>query len=264
MSSKTKRNSIKFNNSDYVINSCKPLALCVGLWPINYKHSQIRKIISIILNIIAILLILQRFLFTVIFSTFVLKSITLRIAISAPACYHICNLIKYIVILFRIEKIEKCLKIMKEDWRYIENNEQHEVMINNAKTGRYIIFICTSIIFLSGLGYNILAPLLSHSIVTHRNITVKPFPSPVYGKFFTSGQSPIYEIIFAVQLVTAFFLYSVTAVAISYIAILTMHACSQFDIVMIYLNKLIDIQDKEKTVHKKFVIIVNTHHRVVR
>ncbi|XP_043483819.1 uncharacterized protein LOC122512177 [Leptopilina heterotoma] len=229
---KSNRDSVRLYESDYAINSCKPIALIVGLWPIHFQNSPSGKVISIILNFAAILFMMFRF--------------------TSNILYGIG------------EKIEKCFKVLEEDWCRIENDEQRDVMMKNAHFGRYITVICTIFIYLGGFGYNVLIPLMSGSIITHLNISVKPFPSPVYGKFLKSGISPIYEIVFGSQILSAFFLYSVTPVAFSFVAVLTMHACGQFEIVTLYLNNLYNkFQDEKNSVHEKFIILVNSHLRVL-
>ncbi|XP_051162647.1 odorant receptor 82a-like [Leptopilina boulardi] len=264
MSSKSNEDSIKFYNSDYIIDSCRPIAIVVGLWPINYQISKKKKIITIILNFIAITLMSLRLISNILYGIFELKTLAQKAQIAGPACFQIANISKYLLILIKGEKIEKCFQIVKEDWCRIENNEQREVMMKHAKFGRYIIIICTIFIFFGGLGYNLITPLTSNSIITHMNISVKPFPSPIYGKFFTSGLSPIYEIVFYSHILVAFFLYSVTPVAFSFVAMLTLHACGQFEIVILYLKKILNnIDDDKNSIHEKFVIVVNSHLRVI-
>lgn len=259
------RDSVRLYESDYAINSCKPIALIVGLWPMNYQTSPSGKVISIILNFAAILFMMFRFTSNILYGMFELKSLAQKAQMAGPACFQIMNISKYLLILTRGGKIEKCFKLLEEDWCRIENDEQRNVMMKNAHFGRYITVICTIFIYLGGLGYNVIIPLMSGSIITHRNISVKPFPSPVYGKFLKSGLSPIYEIVFGSQILSAFFLYSVTPVAFSFVAVLTMHACGQFEVVTLYLNKLHEkFEDEKNGVQEKFIVVVNSHLRVLR
>ena len=88
---------------------------------------------------------------------------------------------------------------------------------------------------------------------------------PVYGSFFTNGYSPVYEIVFTAQLVVGFINTSTTVVTFSYAAVLAFHACGQFEVVILFLNDLIDGNNqKEKSVDAKLIVTINQHLKVLR
>lgn len=261
------RNFIDLQRSGlkYTINSCRPIALSIGLWPLSFQNTLTQKIIKIFLIFASFSFMMFVCMSIILFGIFEANGLAETAAVVGPSSFYVMCIIKYIFILFRGERIAKCFKLVEEDWQRQENEEQLKVMLKNSQFGRSITVVCAIFIYFGGFGNNILSPIMNDPIITHMNISVKPFPCPVHGKFLTSGYSPIYEIVLGSQILAGIVLSSVTIVSFSYVAVLTMHAGGQFDVVILYLNNLLSQFEEGRNIgHEQFVVIIKSHLRVLR
>ncbi|XP_043484245.1 uncharacterized protein LOC122512468 [Leptopilina heterotoma] len=194
-----------------------------------------------------------------------MKSVHEKVELIGPTNFYIMSLSKYLILLYRGETVKKCFKHIEEDWKFCSIHENYrQIMLKNAHYGRYLIILCAIFMYCGGFGYHLVRPLVSEKIITHENITVIPYPAPVYGKFLNTGYSPYYEIIFILLLVADFVLFSATVVPFSFASVLTLHACGQLEIATIYLNDLVSETRKETNfAHERLIIIINSHLRVL-
>lgn len=154
-------------------------------------------------------------------------------------------LIKYTMILSREQKIRDCLKLMEIDWKELlasgDSLKIESLMRENANVGRRLTRVCAVTFYMGGLSYRLIKTLLTPDIVTPSGLIVKPLPSPLYGVArYNLSSSPVYELIFAVQMIGGFAVHSTTITICSYAAILAAHACGQLDVVVLLLEKLVD------------------------
>ena len=71
--------------------------------------------------------------------------------------------------------------------------------------------------------------------------------------------------VFTSHLLKGFISNSTTVVAFSYAAVLALHACGQFDVVILFFNDLIDgKKQKDKSEHERLVVTINRHLKVLR
>ncbi|XP_043483824.1 odorant receptor 13a-like [Leptopilina heterotoma] len=147
------------------------------------------------------------------------------------------------------------MRLIEEDWQEADTVNHRSVMMRSAKFGNFIIIICASFMFSGGFFYHILIPLTAPAVVTENNITVQPFPTPAFGKFFTSGYSPVYQIVFTVQAFTGIFNDTLNVMTFSLATVLILHSCGQFDVLILTKN---DISS-----HSRLVLIVQRHLRVL-
>ena len=267
MSLKSNQDSNFLYESDlkYTLNSCRTIALILGLWPINFHESPTEKIIKLIINFSSCFLMTFVLISSILFGIFEVKDLGQKVGLTGPISFWVMSLAKYLLILSRGGTVAKCFKYIEEDWRRVENSEHRDFMMKNAIWGRYMTIASASFMYGGGFWYHVVRPLMADSILTEMNMTIKPFPSPAYGKFFTSGFSPIYEIVYGAQLIAGFILYSATVAAFSFAAVLTMHACGQFDVVILHLKDIVsEIKEKTNTVRERLIITVDSHLRVLR
>lgn len=254
------------NDVKYTVKLSRILALILGLWPINFDDSFWKKIVKFTLNVIACFLMFCSILSNVLTITYEMKSVHEKVELVGPTNFYIMSLSKYLILLYRGETVKKCFKHIEEDWKFCSIRENYrEIMLKNAHYGRYLIILCAIFMYCGGFGYHLIRPLVSEKIITAENVTVIPYPAPVYGKFLNTGYSPHYEIIFILLLVADFVLFSATVVPFSFASVLTLHACGQLEIVTIYLNDLVSETRKETNfAHERLIIIINSHLRVLR
>ncbi|XP_051162871.1 uncharacterized protein LOC127282581 [Leptopilina boulardi] len=199
-------------------------------------------------------------------TTFTTNELHEKVEITGPTNFYIMSLSKYLLILLRGESVKKCFKYIENDWKLKKIELHRQVMLKNARYGRYLIIICAIFMYFGGFGYHLVRPLLSEKIITEMNQTVYPYPAPIYGKILNTGQSPYYELIFITLLIADFVLFSATVVSFSFASVLTLHACGQLEIITLYLNDLVndDLEETKNSPHKRLIIIVNSHLTILR
>ena len=236
----------------------------IGLWPLGFL-SPIQRIIKLILNFTCCFLLGFVFISSVLHGSLVMKDLEQKVKLTGPTSFVFMCMSKYILLMYRGKGIENCLRYIQEDWNQIKDKEQQEVMTKNAKFGHYLTIVSAIFMYSGGFWFHFVRPFMAENIVTEKNITIKPYPAPVFGSFFTNGYSPIYEIVFTAHLITGFVEYSATVTTFSFAAVLVLHACGQFDVVMILLNDIVSgDKEKHKCVHDRLIITVNRHLRVLR
>ncbi|XP_051162860.1 odorant receptor 22c-like [Leptopilina boulardi] len=248
----------------YAINTCRWIALFLGLWP-NNNEKFLKKLLKIFINFLSITLMIFVIVSCILFGIFELNEISQKISLTGPTSFYIMAFMKYSIILIHSQNLENCFQFMEIDWQYLKNNEHRKVMLKYAKLGRSMTILCATFMYTGGFWFHILSPLTAGAIVTHKNISCQPFPLPIYGNYLTTGESPIYEIIYFTHIIVVCIMESIAVVTFSFAAILTIHACGQFEIVIIYLNDLVSELEKEKIFHlnDKLIITVNSHLRVL-
>ncbi|XP_051162684.1 odorant receptor 63a-like [Leptopilina boulardi] len=256
-------NEIKDSNIES--ETLKLISLLLGLWPTSFLDSMLKKIIKLIINLIACSLMIFVIVSNILYGIYQINNtMDQKVELIGATNFYIMSLTKYLLLLFRGKSIRKCLEYIDDDWRLAKfSSKNREIMLNYAQFGRYMTIICAIFMYFGGIGYQVLKPISSGKIITEMNITITPFPSPVYGKKLTSGFSPIYEILYGTLIVADFYLYSATVVAFSIAAVLTIHACGQFEIVIYYLNDLVNQTNNNNNDQEKLIVIVNSHLRIL-
>ncbi|XP_033212294.1 putative odorant receptor 92a [Belonocnema kinseyi] len=256
--------SNKFHESflKYSVRGCRAISLLIGLWPMGF--SPIQKIMKFILNFTCCFLLSFVFISSVLHGSLVMKDLEQKVKLTGPTSFLLMCISKYTLLMYRGKGLEKCLSHIQEDWKQIKDKEQVEVMTKNAKFGDYLTIVSAIFMYCGGFWFHFLRPFIAEAIVTEKNITIKPYPAPVFGTFFTNGYSPIYEIVFAAHLITGFVEYSATVSAFSFAAVLALHACGQFDVVMLLLHDIVSgDKQKHKSVRERLKVTVDRHLRVL-
>lgn len=254
-------------NSDSNMESetLRTIALTLGLWPTSSRDSLTKKIVKRFINILACCLMTFVIVSNILCGIFEITNMDQRVELVGATNFYLMSLTKYLLLLFRGQSIEKCLKYVRDDWQVIKSKLQRDVMMNYAQFGRQMTIICAIFVYFGGLGYQVLKPLSAEKIITEMNISITPFPSPVYGKKLTNGLSPVYEILYGILIVADFYLFSSTVATFSIAAVFTVHACGQFEIIFLYLNDLVnESEGKIGTAQERLIVIVNSHLRVLR
>ena len=172
----------------------------------------------------------------------------------------------YCSLLMRSYKIRKCVDHMRADWQYVGTVRDREVMLQNAKFGRFVSAFCA--VFMQGgvCSYSIITTLTPANIrIGNVTITMHQLPCPFYTELVDTRYSPANEIVIVLQLLSTVIVNSVTVGACSLAAVFAMHACGQLSILMIRLDELVDETESEhKVTRRKLAIIVEQHLRVLR
>ena len=171
---------------------------------------------------------------------------------------------KYVITLNRANELRIAIHEIKKDW-LTATPEDRFIFVTNSRIGQRIMLIIAVITYSSGLGYRMVLPLLKGKIVLANNVTIRLLPCPTYFTFFNELVSPYYEIIFMLQILAGFFIYTVLSGTIGISLMLSLHMCSLLKILR---RKMIDLADgsitSENTMQKRIVDIVEYQTKIKR
>ncbi|KAL6259124.1 hypothetical protein P5V15_009046 [Pogonomyrmex californicus] len=151
-----------------------------------------------------------------------------RFKVIVTVIFTILAMAKYGQLLFGRNQVKNCLRQVEDDWRNVTDLRDRNMMIDKAKTGRYLIICCRTII-----------PLSRGKIITEQNITIRHLPSPTYFVLFEQ-LSPAYEIVFLMQFFSGFVKCTVTTAMYGLAGLFVMHICTQLEILTTLMNNLVN------------------------
>ncbi|XP_031366094.1 uncharacterized protein LOC102672937 isoform X1 [Apis dorsata] len=240
----------------------QPFLKIIGAWPIEFSlSSKIRKWFIIFFSIslqmcIVIPCILVMFLKE--------KNGRRKINLLMLLTNTLNQVFKYVITLNRANELRIAIHEIKKDW-LTATPEDRFVFVANSRIGQRIMLIIVVTMYSSGLGYRMLLPLLKGKIILPNNVTIRLLPCPTYFTFFNELVSPYYEMIFMLQLLAGFFIYTVLSSTVGISLMLSLHMCSLLKILR---RKMIDLADgsitSENIMQEKIVDIVEYQTKIKR
>lgn len=240
----------------------------IGAWPRSTTTSSSEKAVSRALIFVCYFLIA----FTVIPCAFNIvleeKDVELKLRAIGPLSHWLMGGMNYCSLLLRSADIHRCMRHMEMDWRIIRRSQHREIMMRNAKLGKFVAGFCA--IFMHGgvFSYSIVSGMTTVMVPIddNRSVPMLQLPCPSYSKFVDARFSPANEIVLIMQLLSCFIVNSTTVGACSLAAVFAMHACGQLDILTLCLDKLVEGEGVKKsdTVQRRLADIVDHHLRVLR
>jgi len=260
------RNVTHQRDNEYSIQLNRWFLKPIGAWPTNDGSTSIAsKLFSRGIQLICHSLIA----FTVIPCALYILSepdVHLKLKAFGPMIHWLMGGANYCSLLLHSCEIRNCVDHIRADWQVVERMSDREVMLRNARFGRFVSCFC--VIFMQGgvCSYSVIT-MLTPVVLQIGNVTVitHPLPCPFYTELIDTRYSPANEIVLSLQLLSTIIVNSVTVGACSLAAVFAMHACGQLNILMIKLNELVDGSEGEfKVTHRKLIVIVRHHLRVLR
>ncbi|XP_032669661.1 odorant receptor 82a-like [Odontomachus brunneus] len=194
-------------------------------------------------------------------------NVHLKLKAFGPMIHWLMGGVNYCSLLLRGYEIRKCVDHMRTDWRHVNSAYDRELMLKNAKFGRFVSAFCA--IFMQGgvCSYSIITSF-TPAIVQIGNVTITmhQLPCPFYTELVDARFSPTNEIVLVLQLLSTIIVNTVTVGACSLAAVFAMHACGQLNILMVRLDELVDvssIKSEHKTTRRKLTAIVEHHLRTL-
>lgn len=234
----------------------------LGIWPIPNKIGQIlSKFLTLLCYFLIFFLIVPCCLHTFINE----KDLRLKMKMIGPLSFCLMAISKYSFLVTRKKKIHDCFKHIYDDWRQVKTINDREIMLNDAKLGRFIIYFCAMFMYGGGFFYHTIMPFAAGSFTTPDNITIRPLTYPVYDPLFPAQKTPAYEIVFIIQWFSGFVMYTITIGTCSLAAVFAIHACGQLKIVMLQLENFVDKkQNIDHVLDDKMAEIIDRHFRTLR
>lgn len=253
------------DDKEYSIKPIRWLLRPIGVWPV--RDSSIKeKILTKILLFICIFL-LGSILISCALGIFLdaNKDVETKVREMGPLSTWILASMKYSSLLLHVDDIAYCIQHIETDWRIVTNIADREVMLKNAKIGRFISMFSAVFMHSGVFSYNLFRGLTTQeSFVEGNNTSKHVLPFAFYNKILDTTTSPAYEIVFVTQCLSTFVVNSVVVSACSLSAVLVMHACGQLNIMMSWLDKLVDERNEKGDVQRRFAVIVEHHLRILR
>jgi hypothetical protein len=136
------------------------------------------------------------------------------------------------------------------------------MMLKHAVIGRNLMMFGALLMYSSGFIWFVILPMNSEN----SNQTNRPLVFPIYSEFRQIQVSPMYEIVYIVQYVCAYIIYSTTIGAHGLIAMFVIHACGQIQMIISRLRGLLKAgsPDRAQNIHQRIATIVKIHVRIMR
>lgn len=184
---------------------------------------------------------------------------------SALSFFMMC-LMKYCVLIVREADIRECVEYIKNDWRNVQHMEDRKIMLENANFGRRIVVICSFFMYGSLLFYYVALPLTRAKIIDENgNLTYRQLIFPVPKIIVDARRSPINEIFYFIQLLSGLVAHNITVAACSLAVVLPMHACGQLQVLVSWINHLVDGRENDNdTVDERLASVIQLHVRILK
>jgi len=260
------RNVMHQRDNEYSIQLNRWFLKPIGAWPANGGSTSIAsKLLSRGIQFTCHSLIA----FTVIPCALYILSepdVHLKLKAFGPMIHWLMGGANYCFLLLRSYEIRKCVDHICADWQVVDRMSDREVMLRNARFGRFVSCFCA--VFMQGgvCSYSMITVLTPIELqIGNVTVITHPLPCPFYTKLIDTRYSPANEIVLSLQLLSTIIVNSITVGACSLAAVFAMHACGQLNVLMIKLDELVDASKGEfKTTHRKLTGIVQHHLRVLR
>lgn len=256
------------DDTEYSIQPIRWLLKPISIWPEPVSSTK-EKILSTILLAVCVFLIAG----TLVPCALAIfldqnKDMETKVREFGPLSNWILASLKYCSLLSHVGDIRRCLEHVEADWRAVTRHEEREIMLRNAKIGRFIALFAAMFMHSGVFSYSIFrAMTMNESVLGVNGSAVRSLPFAFYDKIFDTTISPMYEIVFAMQFLSSFVVNSVAVSTVSLTAVFVMHACGQLKILVSLLENLIDETTSEKqesSTQRKYAVIVEHHLRVLK
>ncbi|KAL6259118.1 hypothetical protein P5V15_009040 [Pogonomyrmex californicus] len=187
------------------------------------------------------------------------ETIRVRLQMIIPLLYDLMSANQYGIFIFRCDQLMRCLKHVEEDWKNVLNADARNIMLKSARTGKRLVTICGLFMYRYLPNDSAVVPWKDR----HQNTTIRYFACPGYFFSLDVQVSPVYEIIFIIQCLTAFVTVSIVTGACGLTAIFVVHVCGQLKILIGFMRNLVQIQrHEEREIDKKLTEIVEHQMRI--
>ncbi|CAK9819219.1 Odorant receptor 4 [Anthophora plagiata] len=248
--------------SDYSLQLNRWFLKPIGAWPTLSFTSRIERIVSYVLIVICYCFILFTVIPCLLHLVMENENIRTKVKVFGPLSHWFVGGINYTTLLLRSKEIRGCVEHMQTDWRIITRMEDKQVMLKNARIGRYIAIFCAAFMQCGVLGYCVITAFTMQTIeVGNETRIIHLLPCAAYKKIIAVDTSPTNEIVLISQFVSGFIVNSSVVGAFSLAAVFTAHACGQLSVLMIWITEFVNrSKDRNGNVYLDKIGVVVEHH----
>ncbi|XP_067214271.1 uncharacterized protein [Linepithema humile] len=238
----------------------------IGTWPKSLGHSWFEtlwyRVSNITCNRLLALILIPCGMYIVL----EIKDFYSQLKLGSALSFFMTAVIKYCALILREDNIRRCVEYIAGDWKNVKHTEDRKIMLKNANFGRRLVVICGIFMYGGVLFYYVAVPLTRAKIVEEDgNLTYRRLVYPVPKVLADARRSPINKIFYFIQLLSGFVAHNITVAACGLAALLAMHACGQLQVLMSWLNYLVDgREDINDTMDEKLANIIELHVRILK
>lgn len=237
----------------------------IGMWPESSGHAWIETLYRRTLNVsccsLLVLLIIPSIMYIL-----EIKKLYDQLKIGASLSFYIMNVMKYCTMMIRETDIRKCIKYIEHDWKNVRHKEDRKIMLEKANFGRRLVIICGCFMYGGVVFYYVLLPLTHAKIIDENdNLTYSRLMFPMPKRIIDTRLSPVNEIFHSIQLLTGFIAHNIAVTACGLTALFAMHACGQLQVLVSWMNHLVDgREDVNDTVDERLTSVIQLHVRILK
>ncbi|XP_020295558.1 odorant receptor 82a-like [Pseudomyrmex gracilis] len=253
------------NSSNYSLQLNRWFLKPVGAWPSSATTTIQEKVVSVILIVVCWSLLAFAIFPGILNILFEETNVQKKLRAVGPLLHWSTAAINYFALLLRSRDIRQCVQHMKTDWRTVTQLGDREVMLKYARIGRFVAGLCAIFMHSGVFSHSVLQAFTMPEIAYIGNETVQVYvlPCPTYSKFIDIRYNPASDIALTLQLLSSIVVNSVTVGASSLAAVFAMHACGQVNVLMRWLNQLVDDRKQFDKVQRRLAVIVEHHLRIL-
>lgn len=233
----------------------------MGLWPNSYTSKDYPYWL---INIVCYCLISFLFIPCTLYLFLEIEDFYGKLKQFGPLIFCMMAFVKYYYLIFHKTDIRECVERIKWDWRNITYAKDREIMIMYANFGRKLVMVCIFFMY-SGFAFYYIAIPISVGRVKTDNLTFVPLVFPFSRFIVDTRYSPTNEIVFSIQLMAGALMHGITSAACSLVATFAVHACGQMQVLMNWLQHLIDGRlDMDERLDGRIADVIRQHVRVLK
>ncbi|XP_043517130.1 odorant receptor 4-like [Frieseomelitta varia] len=256
----------KFGNlSKYSIQVNQWILKPIGAWPITNSTTTVEKITTRMLTVVCWCFSLFTIIPGVLNIMLEKEDIYLKLKTLGPLSHWCVGGFNYAVLLLRKNDIHYCIEHIRTDWKMITRSEDQQVMLKNAKLGRYVAGFCAAFMHGGVFCTCLVLGAFKRTIeIGNETMAVYTLPCPAYK--FPVQTNPTHDIILGTQFLSAFIASSSAAGAFSLATVFASHAVGQLSIMTTWVDEFVNRQSRDENNNdcvNKIGIIVEHHLRVL-
>lgn len=254
---------------NYSIQLNRWFLMPIGAWPLSLCETTTEKLSCVILILNSCFLIGFLLLPCILCTILVDADLDSKLRMVGPLSFFLMAVVKHYILIARNKNIGECIRHVHSDWNHVElsHEKDREIMFDNARFGRWLSIVSAVFMYSGGLFYTALMPLFSKRTDIIDNVTVRLHAFPVYRGLFDPQDSPSFEVVQFIQALAGYVIYTITISICSLAAVLVMHACGQFKILMLKMEDLADGKKRKNasnTPEERLSDIVKYHIKILR
>ena len=238
----------------------------IGVWPRRSDRPWMATVERVFLNVLCHGLLAFILIPCGMYIALEIKDFYNQLKLGSALSFFMMAVIKYCVLFIREDDIRRCVEQIEVDWRSVRGLEDRKIMLENANFGRRLIVICGAFMYGGVAFYYVALPLTRAKIVEEAgNLTYRRLVYPFPKILLDARRSPVNEVFYTIQLLSGFVAHNITVAACGLAAVLVMHACGQLQILMAWLEKLVDgRENSDETLDQRLASIVEQHVRIIK